>query len=135
LSGKGDVTFNSREASGNSPQLVFTPAGQTFGGQTLSLVRSLITQSNTSDTTSNNSTSDLAVYPNPVNDILHVSVPKLETNAIIHLYSFSSPGKQVRTFKFTQAQQDLSLQGLAPGYYFMVIKNGSQTINRTIIKK
>ncbi|PTQ93958.1 putative secreted protein (Por secretion system target) [Mucilaginibacter yixingensis] len=80
------------------------------------------------------STSNVAVYPNPVADILHIAVPQVQPNASIHLYSYSSPGKEVRTFNLTQAKQDVTFQGLAPGYYFLVIKNGSQIIKKTLIK-
>jgi len=80
------------------------------------------------------STSTLAIYPNPVDSFLHIVVPQVQPNASIHVYSFSSQGKEVLTVNLTQAQQDVSFQGLAPGYYFLVIKNGSKTIQKTLIK-
>jgi len=40
----------------------------------------------------------------------------------------------VRTVKLIQSTQDISFQGLAPGFYFLVINNGNQIIKKKLIK-
>ncbi|APA00801.1 polysaccharide lyase family 8 super-sandwich domain-containing protein [Flavobacterium commune] len=75
----------------------------------------------------------VVVYPNPVQDFLNVSVTELAVNAKISLYNFY--GNKMREIAFTTIPQNLYVGDLVVGTYFVVIQNGNQIAQYTIIKK
>jgi hypothetical protein len=73
------------------------------------------------------------MYPNPVHDNFRVSVPDLGANATILVYDVF--GNKVRDIRFVTASQEVYVGDLSVGTFFVVIQNGSQIINKTIIKQ
>ncbi len=74
----------------------------------------------------------VSVYPNPVQDMLYISVTTPDANAIMQIYN--SLGMLVRTTKLTTTSQGVSLNGLAAGMYFVHVKNGTELIKKKIVK-
>lgn len=70
------------------------------------------------------------VYPNPVEDILHLKLS--ENNNIITLFDFS--GKKLLERKVEMTSK-LDLSSLKEGIYFLNIENSKETQNFKIIKK
>lgn len=71
------------------------------------------------------------IYPNPVHDNLLVYVNKLEEGATIQLFTVN--GLPVRAVKLTGQPQQVSVKGLRPGVYWVVVRNGAAITTRTIL--
>ena len=80
-----------------------------------------------------NESASVVVYPNPVQDYLNVSATELVPNAKISMYNFY--GNKIREIAFTTIPQNLYVGDLVVGTYFVVIQNGNQIVQYTIIKK
>jgi hypothetical protein len=86
----------------------------------------------TNNNTGNSGEQIILVYPNPVQDILNISVKTLDANASVQVYN--SLGMLVRTTKLASTNQSISFNGLAAGMYFVHVKNGSELIKKKIVK-
>jgi pectin methylesterase-like acyl-CoA thioesterase len=71
------------------------------------------------------------VYPNPVHNDLTVYVDKIESGATVEL--FATGGLLVRSAKLTSHPQTISVKGLPPGVYFIVVRSGIQVTTEKII--
>ncbi|MCU7552868.1 chondroitinase family polysaccharide lyase [Chitinophagaceae bacterium LB-8] len=75
----------------------------------------------------------VVLYPNPVNDILTISLSKLETGAIIQLYNAN--GVLLVSQRLTKMTQTVSMKGLVPGIYYVQVKNGNEITSEKVLKQ
>jgi hypothetical protein len=71
------------------------------------------------------------VYPNPVSENLKVHVSKIEAGATMQLYNAN--GSLVRSLKLVSNTYTISVEGLAGGMYYLVVRNGDQTTTNKIV--
>ncbi len=67
---------------------------------------------------------DVAIYPNPVNETLHINIPKLDYSFTIHSLS----GKLMAKGFLNQKQNDISLQKLPKGVYALRVYNSFEGV-------
>jgi len=67
---------------------------------------------------------DVAIYPNPVNETLHINIPKLDYTFTIHSLS----GKLLVSGLLNQKQNDISLQKLSKGIYALRVYNAFERV-------
>lgn len=79
----------------------------------------------------NFSSSEISIYPNPVSDILNVTVNNLQKNATYRIHNFA--GQQMMQSELNQNKINVSL--LPPGVYLLSIRNGKQTKSFKFVKK
>ena len=72
---------------------------------------------------------DVAIYPNPVNETLHINIPKLDYTFTIHSLS----GKLLVSGLLNQKQNDISLQKLPKGIYALRVYNAFERV-QTVAK-
>jgi serine protease AprX len=72
------------------------------------------------------------VYPNPVNDILTISVPENFRSSTIQFYN--SLGQKVLEQNIDHQLQNISLQSLSSGIYYYNIASADKKLNGKIIK-
>jgi hypothetical protein len=73
------------------------------------------------------------VYPNPVNDILTISVPENFRSSTIQFYN--GLGQKVLEQNIDHQLQNISLQSLSSGIYYYNIASADKKLNGKIIKK
>jgi hypothetical protein len=83
-------------------------------------------------TTSESNIEIMKVFPNPVQDMLFVSVHMLNKSAQIQVYN--AQGMLVRNAQLVKTNQGISLSGLAAGIYLVHVKNGLEITRKKIIK-
>lgn len=74
---------------------------------------------------------DVAIYPNPVNETLHINVPKSDYSFTIHSLS----GKLILKGLLNQKHNDIALQKLPKGIYALRVYNsfeGLQAVAKII---
>lgn len=76
---------------------------------------------------------NIIVYPNPTPGNVFINIPDLAAGATAEVSGIS--GQLYRTQFLLQTTQELSLNGLPRGTYFIRIKNGKQTITKMILKQ
>ena len=74
----------------------------------------------------------MKVFPNPVQDMLFVSVQMLDKDANIQVYN--AQGMLVQHVLLVKTNQGISLSGLAAGIYFVHVKNGLEITRKKIVK-
>ncbi|WP_186989854.1 T9SS type A sorting domain-containing protein [Constantimarinum furrinae] len=74
---------------------------------------------------------EIALYPNPVQDILNVSAR--EEISTVSIYGVS--GAKINTYNFQQSSGQIDLSALAGGIYFVQISAGNQIETFKIIKE
>jgi autotransporter-associated beta strand protein len=100
---------------------------------------SLITQGGASKSSSSAPTAAeisgarIAVFPNPVSTALYISIGKLEKQATLEIRGVN--GQLLRAQRLTRSLQDISLQGLANGIYYIKVINGTSISIKKIIKQ
>lgn len=73
--------------------------------------------------------------PNPVNKILKVDFLDNYSNDSF-LYFFNSLGEKIKSVRLKNSRQEINVENLSSGIYYLVIKKGNLIINRQkIIKK
>lgn len=77
---------------------------------------------------------DVTVYPNPVNDILHVSLNN-NLYQVNTLQVFDVSGKLILTQNIHDAMINLNVNNLQSGNYFLRLSNGRQSYTTRFIKK
>lgn len=82
--------------------------------------------------TSESSEMMIKVFPNPVQDMLFISVHVLDKNANVQVYN--ALGMLVRNVPLVKTNQGISLSGLAAGIYFVHVKNGLELNGKKIVK-
>lgn len=75
----------------------------------------------------------LIIYPNPAKEVLRFKVSGLSSGKDYSLEMFNAIGKQVQEIKAVGGQQELKLnvESYKPGIYFVVLKEGTQTVTIT----
>jgi len=74
--------------------------------------------------------SQLELYPNPSNDRVHIDLKE----SIIHeIYLMDVTGKVLKTYKSTDHQNILNLEGLLPGIYLITVKTNNANICKKLI--
>jgi hypothetical protein len=71
----------------------------------------------------------LAVYPNPVADVLQVDCSSSLLGATIEILSFT--GKNMGTWLVERDSMDIPVSGWASGSYFLRLQDGKGTLTRT----
>lgn len=66
-----------------------------------------------------------AVYPNPVSDVLHVSLPYNAQEVATDLVLYDSAGHCVKAVKAQGVENELSVNGLAEGVYLLKVEAGT----------
>tara|TARA_B100000768_G_C11155899_1_gene322364 strand:- start:154 stop:846 length:693 start_codon:yes stop_codon:yes gene_type:complete len=75
---------------------------------------------------------NIAIYPNPVNDILNISS---EHNDILSLILYGIDGKEIYSiYKFTHGIKEINLEKLDSGVYFVEIQTDLGKVTKKIIK-
>lgn len=119
------VIFHTREASNANyrPQLVitYTCSSSKSGEVTTEVIDGEIIY-----------VDDITVYPNPVEDVLNVT---LNSDAGSTLYLYSSAGVQVETTTVAGTSAEINVSGLASGVYTLVVKNEYGVFSKQILKK
>jgi fibronectin type 3 domain-containing protein len=87
----------------------------------------------TSVTAGNGNAASIAVYPNPVSNLLTIQVGALNTGAVLQVYNAS--GVLVKTARLTTSTSLLSVSTLPAGVYYIKIKNGENAAIRKIVKQ
>ncbi len=78
-------------------------------------------------------TANMNVYPNPVKNDLHISLPA-NSNTEIQIYSISGELMQ-KTTKVNATDISFDTQNWASGIYLVRILNGDQVVNRKFVKE
>lgn len=78
-------------------------------------------------------TDDIKFYPNPVEDILYVNIPKLHNNVFISIYTIS--GVCVSNMTLTSTYNSINLKHLPKGIYILKTETDGITRHYKIIKK
>ncbi len=78
------------------------------------------------------SQAELAIYPNPVSDILNINFPENSQNNLIQVYDIS--GKLVIEQKESSSNALVNFDGLQKGLYIIKIKTDSESIIRKVMK-
>lgn len=81
-----------------------------------------VTYTNTLSAEENNI--DFSVYPNPVNDVLNISISENNTSISI----FDIVGKNVSNMSLVNGKNSLNIENLNPGVYFYSIKRNGNII-------
>ncbi|MCW3126099.1 MAG: hypothetical protein JWO03_1757 [Bacteroidetes bacterium] len=76
--------------------------------------------------------SSLAIYPNPVNDVLTISGA---TGAPIQIAIYSVQGQCVRTITTESQTTEIKTSGLAPGMYVLRLSAHGGVVNRSFVKE
>jgi hypothetical protein len=76
---------------------------------------------------------ELKVYPNPVSDILKLSVSVLQPGATVQL--FNANGAIVYSAQLIYLTQDIPVQKLPAGIYYLRLVNGKQLLTQKIVKQ
>jgi hypothetical protein len=76
----------------------------------------------------------IAVYPNPVVNELHVSVPYEWQNKAVTGQLMSTNGSIIKTFNIQQSAI-IGLYDVPPGTYYIKVVNGSEISTQTIVKR
>lgn len=85
-----------------------------------------------------NTFNKIAVYPNPVENLINVSLIS-ESNDVIIISLFDSLGRLIKRKEFetsvSDSNKNLDVSTIPPGVYFLKIEQGSLIYNSKIIKK
>jgi len=124
VSSKGSVTFNSREASSNNPQLVFTPNNQ------LPMVSSPMV-SVTTQVAREESNFGVKLYPNPSATTFKLEIPGTDGSAGTDLRIINVHGRTVKVLSMASGSTIQFGNDLRPGIYFVEVLQG---INKKVLK-
>lgn len=69
----------------------------------------------------NITTSGFSIYPNPAHDLIHISLQKFEKNQEVEVLDVQ--GRIVKTQKINDLQNEVDLQNLSSGIFFIKIEN------------
>jgi hypothetical protein len=83
-------------------------------------------------TAGNGNAASIAVYPNPVSNLLTIQLGVLNTGAVLQVYNAS--GVLVKTERLITSTTLLSVNTLSAGVYYISIKNGKNAVMRKIVK-
>ncbi|HFC00019.1 MAG TPA: T9SS type A sorting domain-containing protein, partial [Phaeodactylibacter sp.] len=72
------------------------------------------------------------IFPNPTNDIIHISFLEKEDNAKVELQLFDDLG---RLLFFQKNGNQLDISSLPSGNYHLVIRYKGQVWNERVVKK
>lgn len=83
-------------------------------------------------TADNGSAASIAVYPNPVTEMLTIRLGTLNTGAVMQLYNAN--GVLVKTERLITGTTLLPVRALPAGMYYVRIKNGANVVMYRIVK-
>jgi autotransporter-associated beta strand protein len=75
----------------------------------------------------------ITLFPNPATDQLIVSVGKLDTKAVLEIWSMN--GQLLRAQAIKNAVETISLKGLLAGVYYVRVRNGAAVIAKRVVKQ
>lgn len=75
--------------------------------------------------------STILLYPNPVNDILHLQSQQIISEVEI----YSTAGISIATYLLNEKESDINLQDIPSGFYFVRMTTASGLINKKIVVK
>jgi len=105
---------------------------KTYSYYSLNNVLTPIDTSNISAIEEQNQFENILVYPNPASDKLYISSNDYESKDIV---LFSSNGQEISRYKCNLGEQEISLNGVVPGFYLVKITSKNQTrIYKIVIK-
>jgi rhamnogalacturonan endolyase len=76
---------------------------------------------------------NVVVFPNPVETVLNVKVSKVYDNAELAVYNILA--RKVKSEVLTSTMQQMTMNNLSKGVYFLHIKNGKHYTIKAIVKK
>jgi len=78
----------------------------------------------------------LTSYPNPVQDLLHVTMPAGWQNKALMIEMYNSNGVRVKSSKVTTAGQteNVSMAGMAKGFYLVKVTCSNESAQQAIVK-
>ena len=84
---------------------------------------------------SNKKITDFTCSPNPVNNRLTISLyDKISENYTLEFYN--QLGNKTKTVKITRSEQEINVENLSSGIYYLILKDGEMILNRRkVIKK
>jgi beta-glucanase (GH16 family) len=77
--------------------------------------------------------SNFKVYPNPVSEVLTITVDSSNLNSKAKIYSIT--GQLLQSFSINETEKTIDVTGLAPGIYFLEIQSDRGTERQKFIKK
>ena len=81
-----------------------------------------------------NETAEFRVYPNPVQNELHFSIPNAAENAEIHIQNID--GKEIKVYHFSYGTKNqIPVHDLSPGIYFIKLLQGENQMIEKIVKQ
>ena len=78
----------------------------------------------------------VTVYPNPIVNNVHITIPRLWQDKEVSYYMSKVNGQKVSAFTVPAASQTetLNMSNIPPGVYILRISQGSETAVKTLIK-
>jgi hypothetical protein len=83
-----------------------------------------------------NSFHQIAIYPNPLKDIISIELPKFTSDVIENVFVYEFSGKLILTKEFNQKSSavNISLKNLNLGVYILSIETNRSKFNKVIVK-
>jgi len=78
---------------------------------------------------------EIKVYPNPVTDLLHISIEKGQKLTDKHFYLIDLKGKRLKEGKFVKNIENLDLSSLPVATYILYIRENNKTLKTFRIVK
>lgn len=94
-----------------------------------------IFNTNNLTTSTDRNTFNFTVYPNPANDWITLELPDLAKVTTIDIAIYDAFGKQIRQIQTTDIRQNIDIQNLVGGVYYMVVVYDEKLITQKFIKK
>ena len=80
----------------------------------------------------NEPSGDLKAYPNPVSDVLNISLPSASKNgAAVTL--LDAAGRMVHKGSISGTSHELSVKSLGAGFYFLIVEDGTKVFKEKIV--
>lgn len=80
----------------------------------------------------NTTSGNITVYPNPVSSVVYVNLNEVHTGATLELYNVL--GTKIRIQEIKDKIQSMSMEGVSSGNYLLHILNGNDRIVKYIVK-
>ncbi|MEN8815899.1 MAG: FG-GAP-like repeat-containing protein [Nonlabens sp.] len=111
---------------------VFWPSGaiSTINAQSVNEMV-VITEPNNTASLESSATSELVIYPNPANSKLYVELPEINGNMVYSV--FDTNGRRVLNASLTS--NEILIQNLSKGFYFLRIVDGNQIKVKKFLKE
>lgn len=77
----------------------------------------------------------IAMWPNPVKDMLSVSVPGLKRNAGYSAALYDDHGRLLYSMRLHESLNTIDMHALAAGSYVILVRNGYSTVSKKFVKQ